>query len=910
MMMLELKLRFNATSPPAPTAWLLGGDDPADWLAAATTFANQSSLRLLPLPCSPKDRQVIGALLVSTAGALSAKPVATAIGYFQAAPRLFLPCNAQLDPPVSEAELVEQLAQERRYVWHPTIGLIGMEETEALDLSALVTLGGPSDRRWNLATTGMTLAPRLTSVKPEETPGVDIILDAGRGNIGSEGGLAELPPSDAEPNQGAAAKSKRAAERALASAVRWLTNRVPETSSERTWVNGLEDWAQKKLEGVRNDLSAIRHKEILRLMKLLETDPDQGLKFAIPFSGGGGRGVAEPSGRLGPRDINFDLTRIGGGGPTDSWDLDNDYRLQLSARYRELANRELQLGRYRRAAYIFGELLNDLHAAANALKQGRHFREAAVLYRDRLNQPLEAARCLEEGALWSEAIELYLEEKEFEIAGDLYIKLNQPELAEGQYRIALQEQRRRNLPLNAARILRDKLNSEGEALQELANGWPHSSQAVDCANELFLRYAELGMHVEAEQQMKTFASRTMSSHRRLEFVDILATKATRYPDQTVQHSAANLTREIVSQQLREGRSANRQRLLKAVANLVPDDRLLRRDCQRYETQRRERLKSSANSARSLTPVTRFRIGKKTTFCAAVSRRNSLFMAGYSEHQISLAQTDWANNELESVHWGGNVDTDPSHWMLSLLHSNGGRALLHLRGQSPLQTKRLERISGTNNATRVNGIALMSDKLIAATPRRSRGFWLLINEGLETNLVAITASGDLVSSRTLNNSAFGWIEAFGLTIECNMLEHQQQVYISVGDKLLCIEDGEVVETMDFDQPIQTLAHSYGYLHPRLAVGFDEGAMLLRNGLKEDPQPFAHDLQIPKVCVHRAGHLIAADENTCQVYRFQEGKLLLQSETNHKVGKPIAILPTAQENQFAICFESGDVLTYEL
>jgi len=42
--------------------------------------------------------------------------------------------------------------------------------------------------------------------------------------------------------------------------------------------------------------------------------------------------------------------------------LPENYYHELAKQYRALANRELQLGRYRRAAYIFANLLHELHA--------------------------------------------------------------------------------------------------------------------------------------------------------------------------------------------------------------------------------------------------------------------------------------------------------------------------------------------------------------------------------------------------------------------------------------------------------------------------------------------------------------------------------------------------------------------
>ena len=150
-----------------------------------------------------------------------------------------------------------------------------------------------------------------------------------------------------------------------------------------------------------------RHRELHRLMHLLENDPDQGLRFALPCGEGKHRGIARPSATLPSHNVNFDLRRLGGGGPADPWELPGDLYSRLRAKYMELAGREMRLGRYRRAAYIYAHLLGDLTNAAAALIAGKHWREAAVLYRDRLKRPDQAAKCLEQGGLWAEAIEFY-----------------------------------------------------------------------------------------------------------------------------------------------------------------------------------------------------------------------------------------------------------------------------------------------------------------------------------------------------------------------------------------------------------------------------------------------------------------------------------------------------------------------
>lgn len=158
----------------------------------------------------------------------------------------------------------------------------------------------------------------------------------------------------------------------------------------------------------------------------------------MPCGEGKHRGIARPSSTLPSHGVNFDLRRLGGGGAADPWVLPGDLYSRLRAEYMELAGREMRLGRYRRAAYIYAHLLGDSSNAAAALIAGKHWREAAVLYRDKLKRPDQAAKCLEQGGLWAEAIEFYEKLEAFEKVGDLHAKLEQPEEAEKAWRRAVE----------------------------------------------------------------------------------------------------------------------------------------------------------------------------------------------------------------------------------------------------------------------------------------------------------------------------------------------------------------------------------------------------------------------------------------------------------------------------------------
>ena len=171
----------------------------------------------------------------------------------------------------------------------------------------------------------------------------------------------------------------------------------------------------------------------------------------------------------------------------------------LRDKYRELANRELSLGRHRRAAYIFAHLLGDMHSAAAALKSGGHWREAAVLYRDRLNRPQLAAECFEQGGLWSEAIDIYLQLESFEKVGDLFRRIGQDEQAEDAFR-------RTDGQVPGRRRLSRGRASGGEEIERAAGSpalsraaWPNSDQAIACLNQMFTILAARGQHEDAQK---------------------------------------------------------------------------------------------------------------------------------------------------------------------------------------------------------------------------------------------------------------------------------------------------------------------------------------------------------------------------------------------------------------------------
>ncbi len=278
---------------------------------------------------------------------------------------------------------------------------------------------------------------------------------------------------------------------------------------------------------------------------------------------------------------------------------------------------------------------------------------AAVLYRDRLDRPDEAARCLEQGGLWTEAIALYEELGEHEKAGDLYRQLDQPDPARQAYRAAVAKYLAQNDCLAAARVLESKLDAPDEALAQLDAGWPSSGQAGACLEGLLGLLARLGGHEAAAARIEQLRRQSLLPRQTQLLVDIFSQTATTYPDAAVAAAAADATRTLAGARLGRAGGEEQRRLLEAVRRLVPADRLLGRDCQRFL---RPPARPAAHPARPATehpavmpaasrpirlkPIGYIELSKQVQWQAAAPAGNVCYAAGYEGGTLVVEQVFW------------------------------------------------------------------------------------------------------------------------------------------------------------------------------------------------------------------------------------------------------------------------------
>lgn len=907
----------------AAAAWFIPGTDAAAWIEELAEWGlPMGALRLYLTPV--RGSKATGGVLVLPPAGHVPRATARAQGYRFVGDRLLIPTGSELDPPVHPPELVRKLAGPL-YWLHPTIGLVMFREDEVLGVRELLEFDPGTPRAWNRAQSGITRPPRLLSVEPDHEPSVEAVLEEAREDIGSEM-PGELPPDPEEeppPQSGMQQAKKKALE-----AIDWLTGQAPQTSKEPTWVDRVQDWARKKLAGLDPSLRQERNRELDKLLKMLERDPDRGLKYAIPLKGQASRGIAEPSARLGPHTTDFDLSRLGGGGAADSWDAPWEIKQKLMEAYRRAALHALQIGRHRRAAYIYAELLGDFDSAANALRAGRHFREAAVLYREKLRKPQDAARCLEEGGLIAEAIPLYEQLGNYMKAGELYEQLERPEDATAAYRKAAEALIASGDTLRAAQVIETRVKAPDEALDLLDRGWPGGSQGALCLRESFGLLARLGRHDAAARRAERLRVEPVPEGKLVVLVSTLAQVSRTYPDARVRASTADLTRVLAGQALDLANEADASALALAVAELVPTDPYLSRDAHRFVERRRKRAAGPALRPASRTPEMTRReqllSPGQYTWKGAVACGEHFYALGlHRSMKPTLVRGTW-DGRSQHVTWSEGVAAIPK-LVLEPPQGTVASALIWLPGGAVLGPRVLASNDRLPLAVEAGTPSWLPEESIGLTREDNDTAWVLRREGnTELMLAGYSPKGTLLGTVAL--------ESGPQTARVNLLGKQQgarpapavpvpmaarggHVFVALGNRLLHVFNQARCRPTELLMDARDLVLSPPFAPAGLAVvaTYSTGASVFWPGPDGDlaaPQHIADGRPTPLACFTRSGHMILLSREEGLVLEGPPGRMLVIATFPVAGDPPVALMPADKKNEFAVLSSDGSLRVFKI
>ena len=932
MIKIPLTIRYAEEPRRPPVAWLMRDNDPAAWLAEWSRWElPMADWRIVPI-------DGVGVLTIVADGQIP-RHSPLGIPLWRVGDRIYLPTHADLAVAAEPVELESLLASEIALaILLPEHPAIAVAAHQVLSVGDLLSAPTPRPSDWGCAQGGEAQNERLHAVLPELLPSLDDFLDEGRGDIGKQSqDLHNLPPRPGEPGEGLLDKARRGLGKAAADMARFVAGLSsaggaagqgrPGNHGSMTaggaggglwgWFQSLANWANQAAGSISRELEELRNKEVLRLLHMLQNNPDEGLKYAPPFGGGAHRGLAPPGGRLLPRNVDFSLGSLGGGGPADFWSLPHQYQEQLRRRYRELANRELGLRRYRRAAYIFAELLGELDSAAAALQSGGHYREAATLYSERLNKMLAAAQCLEQGGFLTEAIAIFEQLGHDEKIGDLYARLAQPEEAEGAWRRAIEVAIvQRDDYLDAARVAEKKLKRDDEALAILDRGWMQSRQAAACLARHFGLLGERGRHDDAKRRLGEFRRAGRDAIHDLMIAETLSAQVATYPDAEFCSRAADIVRTLAGAHLRAALQQERQRYVAAVSQLAPGDKLLERDGQRYLTQHvLPRPPRSVAKPRGLPQPQRicaFPLPARVAWKVAVAQGEVFFAAGIADGKLELVRGRWMG-QLQSAQAKGRFFkvSDVASVLLAA----------DLQGRGPLL------VASSHGEVEGSWQFSPTDQF----PQLAVG--LTPNGNLEVPMGCCYAHGlayQLDDRRPC--LAFGYavespqrlgqlVRTLDIGYRPDEVEEFLPTYgrpdllaVGIDRHLHLFADTAKAEIFELPEPIFHLAGSAPFSRLRIAAGLAHGGSFLwaaaGHRIEDPPRRFAEDLISPHVCFTATGLLVALSENGGEIYSTTEGKLALKGRMPPLGQRPLAVLPTDFGNQFAILLPSGTMEVMEL
>ena len=137
------------------------------------------------------------------------------------------------------------------------------------------------------------------------------------------------------------------------------------------------------------------------------------------------------------------------------------------------------------------------------------------------------------------------------------------------------------------------------------------------------------------------------------------------------------------------------------------------------------------------------------------------------------------------------------------------------------------------------------------------------------------------------------------------------HIGLGDRLLVLKSPDVLQTVELNEVILTLAASAPYSRRRVVAGLEQGAAVCwTDSAQPHVERFARDLVSPVVGFSLGGRLVAADADHGEIYRTSEHAVHLEARLPGTGVRPLAALPTARINQFALIYENGLVRWYRI
>ena len=974
MIELELQITLNqAAESGLPTSglpvrgWYLPSADLADWMEVLNACCSGSNYRLFVAPTSVSDIRASGLIYLSSGKSsvvrLNARTDAGSVGHGGVSHsgecrhgdvplgaiglvgvrspsehvEIWLPSNARLEPALSLNQLAEELdgSEPRTYVWLPSVGLTAFEPTDAIDVPQLlrrpIAADNANARTWTALPDVEQLPDRIVEIVFPEPEPFEQMFQQEQDEISDESDqLSKIDDQGDTGGQGVLAKMKDFLSDQIE---RWLSKRELRKQQQVKQAKAAGKQAkgptgQSLVDKIANKMSKAiqsqRDNQIDKLLKLLQTDPDKALRFAIPLAAMSAfRGIGRGSNHLTEQTPDFSLPKLFGSGPVDPWQFDHKKQLELRAAYRMQAERELAAGRFRRAAYIHAHLLGDLAAAATILEQGKAYREAAVIYGERLQRPRDQARCLVLAGQSNEAAKIYEDLSEYEEAAKVWEQFADDERAKLAYKKAIAQKIERLDFLAAAKLVDEKLGDRPSAETLLWDQWPGGRDALVCAKLGFRWYSDSGKHELAREKFEKLTELAQDDHQLL-LAKLSASLVQDYPDHELRETAEDRCRVVAGAGLRFVNEQEMSELLGLIRSLQSDDVLLRRDTARFESTEKSRSiplqPVTSTGGVKLNPLPALRLLDLGEYIGGEMLDGELFALARDSRQLfgvrsaSLDETqsrsvyvpllegdfvrflkvNWihkSNDRIREIILSFRGMVTEGSYARELLSTMRGRPWMI--GHNPLDTPGQHEVCGGFGQDGT---------------RWSLSYQFVLHGYSGSNLIArellSTMLGKLTEKLDFDSAVVGG---------CKMIVVGNTPIIAVGDFLFKYLQRNVELLCDLTCKPNCIAASLPHTAPRIAVATDQSLQVIWLDRSDRVEKICDDETFTHVCFMHGGRLLATSEKYLYLYNLYQGsgksvvrrdRQLLQAQK-----KVVALLAISAE-VVGILYENGVLERYRV
>lgn len=572
---------------------------------------------------------------------------------------------------------------------HPTAGIVGFDPQDEIHPAKLLRMPPAREALWNHAVPVLPFTPKLRGIQVAEPPEPEELLAGAAGEIG------DSPGQTPDPAKGVLGKASKLGKGLIGGALLgaggilhglgkflgFLPGSARIGKAIQPSLDQIEAWAKKNWQRISSE----REAELERLLKLLESDPDAGLRHALPLNAPPGRGVTAPGSKLGARDTLF--RQGNGGGPVDRWSLEPSTRLQLERQYRAAAQREIELGRHERAAYIYGNLLGDWTAAARVLTDAGRHQDALSIYLHKLKDRAAAARALEAAGLLLQAAAMYAEVKQFEKAGDLQAKLGNAEQAREMW---LAEVEALKNPIEKARILSAKLDDDSAALALLNLAWLSNQQPESALAAMFAICRKQDDPAAALVLLRRLFEPGTAPHGMVQKVEHGHTLVRHWPLPALVAGFEQLAYRGLATALLAA-PAHSAPLLLLLPQLAPRDRLLERDALRYAAREVPvKIAKSGSPRGRLKPEKVIPLEANTRWDSLATLPKGVSLAGYGRDMLAVAQLRDTGCHASALRTSDDPGDSPVHH-IAVNSAHGTSRLFHFRKHQRLHYRALDRV---------------------------------------------------------------------------------------------------------------------------------------------------------------------------------------------------------------------------